>query len=71
MALRPYLSELGCLPVSATFQLPQSWRTGTFDESGMLSADSMSAKSAQRMIEQLEWHALAMRAAREQHNKVN
>mgnify|MGYP003312984667 FL=1 len=65
VALRAYLSELGCLPVSATFQLPGAFRPGTFDETtGMLAADTAAAKSADRMLEQLEWHARAMRAAR-------
>ena len=65
VALRAYLSELGCLPVSATFQLPGAFRPGTFDEAtGMLAADTAAAKSADRMLEQLEWHARAMRAAR-------
>ncbi|CAK0890969.1 unnamed protein product, partial [Prorocentrum cordatum] len=64
VALRAYLSELGCIPVSATFQLPLAWRGGTFDERGQLAADSVAARSADRMLEQLEWHARAMRAAR-------
>ena len=69
VALRPYLSELGCLPVSATFQLSQAWRNGTFDENGQLDPDSMAAKSAIKMLEQVEWHARAMRAAREREAK--
>ena len=32
VALRAYLSELGCLPVSATFQQAGAWKTGAFDE---------------------------------------
>ena len=42
------------------FQLERAWRDGTWDEEGQLSAESMAAKSATRMIEQLEWHAKAM-----------
>ena len=68
VALRAYLSELGCLPVSATFQLPRAWKPGTFDgETGRLGSgdETMAGRSAERMLEQLEWTARAMRAARE------
>ena len=65
VALRSYLGELGCLSVSSTFQLAGAWKPTTFDEAGQLNAESMAAKSAGRMIEQLEWHARAMRLARE------
>ena len=65
VALRAYLSELGCLPVSATMQLAGAWKPGTFDaDTGMLPADSMGARLAERMLDQVEWHARAMRAAR-------
>eukprot|EP01048_Picozoa_sp_COSAG05_P002155 COSAG05_NODE_82_length_20915_cov_5.306399_2_plen_188_part_00 len=66
VALRAYLSELGCLPVSATFMLPMAWRPVTFDENGLLDPESAAARSAEKMLEQLEWHARAMRAARQQ-----
>jgi len=65
VALRSYLSELGCLPVSATFQLPMAWRPNTFDGDGQLDSETMAARSADKMMDQLEWHARAMRAARE------
>jgi chromate reductase len=64
VALRAYLSELGCLPVSATFQQAGAWKKNAFDEDGMLDPEGAAAKSASRMIEQLEWHAHAMRNAR-------
>ena len=65
VALRAYLSELGCLPVSATAQLARAWRPGTFDsETGLLPEDSMGAKLTERMLDQVEWHARATRAAR-------
>lgn len=66
VALRAYLSELGCLPVSATFMLPMAWRPVTFDKNGLLDPESAAARSAEKMLEQLEWHARAMRAARQQ-----
>ena len=65
VALRAYLGELGCIPVSATFQLAGAWKPATFDDVGNIEPESMAAKSAGRMIEQLEWHARAMRLARE------
>ena len=64
VALRSYLGELGCMPVSATFQLPGAWKPSTFDGSGRLDEGSAAAKSAHRMLEQLEWTADAMRAKR-------
>ena len=64
VALRSYLGELGCIAVSATFQQPGAWKPGAFDEAGQLDPESMAAKSCTRMIEQLEWHARAMREAR-------
>ena len=65
VALRAYLSELGCLPVSATMQLTGAWKGGTFDESGSLADDSMGFKLGERMLDQLEWHAHSMRNHRE------
>ena len=66
-ALRPYLSELGCLPVSATMQLAGAWKPGTFDaETGLLPEGAMGAKLCERMLDQLEWTAKALRAKRRQ-----
>ena len=66
-ALRPYLSELGCLPVSATMQLAGAWKPGTFDaETGLLPEDAMGAKLCERMLDQLIWAASALRAKRQQ-----
>merc|ERR1712226_389043 len=59
VALRPFLSELGCLPVSATFQLAGAWKA--FDESGELPEGSIARKLCHRALGQYEWHARAMR----------
>ena len=75
VALRSFLSELGCLPVSAMLQLPTAWKKGTFaddatddanegDEGNRLNPDGVPSKALDRMLEQLEWHAHAMRAMR-------
>lgn len=61
VALRSYLSELGCLPVSATAQLAGAWKAGTFGEDGQLAEGSMASKLVERMLDQLEWHANSMR----------
>ena len=64
-ALRPYLSELGCLPVSATMQLAGAWKPGTFEtETGLLPEDAMGAKLCERMLDQLVWAANSLRAKR-------
>jgi chromate reductase len=64
-ALRVYLSELGCLPVSATGQLAGAWKRGTFDaDTGLLASDSMGAKLTERMLDQLEFTAHALRTQR-------
>ena len=65
VALRAYLSELGCLPVSATMQLSGAWKPDTFGDDGLLNEDAMGAKLCDRMLDQLEWHAHAMRNHRE------
>ena len=66
VALRAYLSELGCLPVSATCQVTSAWKPNTFDpESGLLREDHMGTKLCDRMLDQLTWQANAMRMARE------
>ena len=65
VALRAYLSELGCLPVSATMQLTGAWKPGTFGEDGLLAEDAMGFKLCERMLDQLEWHAHSMRNHRE------
>mmetsp|Transcript_42215 Transcript_42215/g.82845 ORF Transcript_42215/g.82845 Transcript_42215/m.82845 type:complete len:233 (-) Transcript_42215:422-1120(-) len=64
VSLRAYLGELGCIPVSATFQQAGAWKKSAFDADGQLDPESVAAKSAGRMIDQLEWHARAMKAAR-------
>jgi chromate reductase, NAD(P)H dehydrogenase (quinone) len=66
VALRSYLSELGCLPVSATCQVTSAWKPGTFEEeTGMLQEQHMGTKLCNRMLDQLEWNAHALRDARE------
>lgn len=62
VALRPFLSELGCLPVSAMLQLRGAWKA--FDEDGRL-LDPFLEKQADRMLDQLEWTAHALRNHRE------
>mgnify|MGYP002836627846 FL=1 len=66
VALRSYLSELGCLPVSATCQVTSAWKKGTFnDDTGLLNDDHMGTKLCNRMLDQLEWQANALRDAKE------
>ena len=70
VALRAYLSELGCLPVSATCQVTSAWKPGTFDtDTGLLAADHMGAKLCDRMLDQLEWQSYALKAARDRDAK--
>ena len=58
VGLRAYLGELGCVPVSATFQHAGAWKKGAFDDEGRLDDEGVAAKSAGRTIEQLEWRIL-------------
>ncbi|KPD10300.1 NADPH-dependent FMN reductase [Phaeobacter sp. 11ANDIMAR09] len=64
--MRTYLSELGCLPVSAMVHVPKA--QGVFTESGKLSGaqNSASWKSyCSRAMDQLAWWANASRSYRE------
>ena len=68
-ALRPVLSELGCLPVSAMLHLPRA--QDTFNEDGSLATGVDAerwATYAERGISQLEWWG---EAAREQRARVD
>ena len=76
--MRSFLSELGCLPVSAMLQLPTAWKKGTFaeaieaatddaneeSEGHRLHPDGVPSKALDGMLAQLEWHAHAMRDMR-------
>lgn len=60
MSMRGYLSELGCLPVSAMIHVPKAHEV--FDESGEVSESEDSAEWAsyfQRSLAQLYWWAAA------------
>jgi chromate reductase, NAD(P)H dehydrogenase (quinone) len=57
-ALRPFLSELGCLPVSAMVHIPLA--ANVLDESGDIIQDEERWKSyVDRMLRQLEWWGMA------------
>ena len=58
MALRPFLSELGCLPVSALCGFPVA--QDLFDESGVAKdASNRMLNQLPTMLNQLEWVAIA------------
>ena len=62
-ALRPILSELGALPVSAMIHVPKAGKA--FDEDGAAREDADRwAKYADRGVSQLEWWATAAREHR-------
>ena len=66
-ALRPILSELGALPVSAMIHVPKAGEA--FDEDGAPREDADRwAQYADRGVAQLEWWATA---AREHRSKVD
>ena len=51
--------------MSATGQLAGAWKRGTFDaDTGLLASDSMGAKLTERMLDQLEFTAHALRTQR-------
>ncbi|MFN2302009.1 MAG: NADPH-dependent FMN reductase [Gammaproteobacteria bacterium] len=65
VALRPFLSELGCLPVSAMVHIPKAHEV--FDETGAFAAgvDAASWRGyIDRTLAQLEWWAGAAHAQR-------
>ena len=61
VALRPFLSELGCLPVSKQVIIPNA--NGQLDESGVPQGDHAEGcqKQMDGMLEQLRWWAEATR----------
>ena len=64
--MRTYLSELGCLPVSAMIHLPKAQEV--FDEAGGCETDVDAAQWDRylgRTFAQLVWWALAARRQRE------
>ena len=64
VALRPFLSELGCLPVSKQVVIPDA--NGQLDEEGTPQGAHTSGleKTSDAMLEQLRWWATAARAMR-------
>jgi hypothetical protein len=46
-------------------QLSGAWKPGTFGDDGLLKEGAMGARLCDRMLDQLEWHAHAMRNHRE------
>lgn len=63
-ALRPFLSELGCLPVSAMVHVPKAHEVFDQDSTPNEAAARWEAY-ASRMISQVEWWALAARNHRQ------
>mmetsp|Transcript_129710 Transcript_129710/g.361265 ORF Transcript_129710/g.361265 Transcript_129710/m.361265 type:complete len:248 (+) Transcript_129710:35-778(+) len=64
MAARPFLSELGCIPVSKLTGYPTV--TDLFDESGTpKDPEHRMLKQLPAMLEELEWMALAMKSMRD------
>jgi NAD(P)H-dependent FMN reductase len=60
VALRPFLSELGCLPVSAMALYPQPG--DIFDEEGKpKDAENRMLKQLPKVLNQLEWMAIALK----------
>mmetsp|Transcript_28283 Transcript_28283/g.45062 ORF Transcript_28283/g.45062 Transcript_28283/m.45062 type:complete len:217 (-) Transcript_28283:300-950(-) len=67
MALRPFLSELGCLPVSRIVGIPDA--NSTFDDNGVAKDPNHWDKFMGGLLNQLEWMAIAMKDMRE--NKLD
>ncbi len=62
MQLRAFLGEIGCLPVSNIFGIPKVHNA--IDGDGK-PTDSHMESGAKKLIDQLDWHAHAMRNHRE------
>ncbi|XP_022102751.1 uncharacterized protein LOC110985764 [Acanthaster planci] len=62
MQLRCFLGEIGCLPVSNIFGIPKA--NAAISEDGE-PLDPHMEKGAKKIIEQLDWHAMAMRNHRQ------
>ena len=64
MALRPFLSELGCIPVSKLTAYPDP--ASLFDESGApTDPEHRMHKQLPNMLTELEWVATAMQKMRQ------
>mmetsp|Transcript_38366 Transcript_38366/g.105682 ORF Transcript_38366/g.105682 Transcript_38366/m.105682 type:complete len:210 (+) Transcript_38366:53-682(+) len=63
VALRSFLGELGCTPVSAAVQISKV--QAQFKDGA--SPEPTSEKMCERMLDQLEWHARALKAHRQMH----
>lgn len=64
-SLRPFLSELGCLPVSAMVHIPLAGKV--FDSDGQITSDEDEERwlaYSHRMLSQLEWWAEAAKQKR-------
>merc|ERR1712083_106858 len=61
VALRSFLGELGCTPVSATVQVARA--QAQFKEGAAV--DPVVERSCERMLDQLEWYARALKVYRE------
>jgi NAD(P)H-dependent FMN reductase len=62
MQLRPMLSELGTLSVSNIFGIPKV--QNSFDEEGNPTDDHM-VSGAKKLLDQLDWYAVAMKNHRD------
>ena len=75
VALRPFLAELGCVPVSATVALPNAIKTlgGVVDDTYATTKEEPpqlpepQSKMLDRMFDQLEWNARVLQQARQHH----
>jgi NAD(P)H-dependent FMN reductase len=69
-SLRPFLSELGCLPVSAMVHIPKA--SQVIDENGCLLSEGVKEQEwdqyVSRMVSQVEWWA---EASKDQWAKVD
>eukprot|EP00930_Biecheleria_cincta_P103882 TRINITY_DN95994_c0_g1_i1.p1 TRINITY_DN95994_c0_g1~~TRINITY_DN95994_c0_g1_i1.p1 ORF type:complete len:213 (-),score=21.32 TRINITY_DN95994_c0_g1_i1:149-787(-) len=61
VALRSFLGELGCAPVSAAVQIAKA--QSQFREVG--NVEPVVEKTCERMLDQLEWHANALKSHRQ------
>jgi len=64
LALRPILSELGCLPVSAMIHIPEA--QNVLDDEGSLLESSSWEVYCARCFSQLEWWATAAKSHRDE-----
>eukprot|EP00933_Yihiella_yeosuensis_P047190 TRINITY_DN42900_c0_g1_i1.p1 TRINITY_DN42900_c0_g1~~TRINITY_DN42900_c0_g1_i1.p1 ORF type:complete len:216 (-),score=29.24 TRINITY_DN42900_c0_g1_i1:85-732(-) len=66
VALRPFLAELGCSSVSATLQIAKA-QAQLGESAGPEALEMVTTKMCDRMLDQLEWHAHALKTHREMH----